>query len=343
MKKECVNCPGATDHTTAECPLVSAQKNELREVERYRNMFNAAVYSLAEIDRALGITEETHAVGGAGAALAEIKKLQDAQAGKGIIINGYQLREAMEFLAPDNLPEQLDGELCLLYGGTEFEDGPGLFAYHAEYPEEGCCKLAGTAEEEQPGAGVEEVEVVAWQDAENPLYTTAERRVMHEWAGNQYPIVELMTVAQHNRIVAAISAQQSAPERGDGWIPVSERLPDIAQEVIVNSEFDGVTAAFLDSYGEWYSPNSDYKLTRVVAWKNLPAAPSLLAQQSVRASVPREWLDAVKELFDAKQAKEDFERENPGNSTKRWDACLYRIEAAEDALRALLASVEGGE
>lgn len=63
-------------------------------------------------------------------------------------------------------------------------------------------------------------------------------------------------------------------------------------------------------------------------------------KQSVRASVPREWLDAVKELFDAKQAKEDFERENPGNSTKRWDACLYRIEAAEDALRALL---NGGE
>lgn len=275
MKKECVNCPGATDHTTAECPLVSAQKNELREVERYRNMFNAAVYSLAEIDRALGITEETHAVGGAGAALAEIKKLQDAQAGKGIIINGYQLREAMEFLAPDNLPEQLDGELCLLYGGTEFEDGPGLFAYHAEYPEEGCCKLAGTAEEEQPGAGVEEVEVVAWRYGFSGG-VVRDSAMPDDWcrSGEYEP---LMTVAQHNRIVAAISAQQSAPERGDGWIPVSERLPDIAQEVIVNSEFDGVTAAFLDSYGEWYSPNSDYKLTRVVAWKNLPAAPSLLA------------------------------------------------------------------
>lgn len=69
-------------------------------------------------------------------------------------------------------------------------------------------------------------------------------------------------------------------------------------------------------------------------------AAALSAQQSVRASVPRGLLDAVKELFDAKQAKEDFERENPGNSTKRWDACLYRIEAAEDALRALL---NGGE
>lgn len=63
-------------------------------------------------------------------------------------------------------------------------------------------------------------------------------------------------------------------------------------------------------------------------------------EQSGHVSVPREWLDAVKELFDAKQAKEDFERENPGNSTKRWDACLYRIEAADDALRALL---NGGE
>lgn len=141
-------------------------EGQQREVERYRNMFNAAVYSLAEIDRALGITEETHAVGGAGAALAEIKKLQDAQAGKGIIINGYQLREAMEFLAPDNLPEQLDGELYLLYGGTEFEDGPGLFAYHAEYPEEGCCKLVGAAEEEQPSAGDPEVKTCWSADEE---------------------------------------------------------------------------------------------------------------------------------------------------------------------------------
>lgn len=85
----------------------------------------------------------------------------------------------------------------------------------------------------------------------------------------------LMTVSQHERIVAALSAQKSAPERGDGWIPVSERLPAVAQEVIVDSEFDGVTAGFLDSYGEWYSPNSDYKLTRVVAWQPLPTAPSL--------------------------------------------------------------------
>ena len=101
-------------------------------------------------------------------------------------------------------------------------------------------------------------------------------RIQYELVNSSDDVsLDLMTVAQHKRIVAALSTQQSAPELGDGWIPVSERLPAVAQEVIVDSEFDGVTAGFLDSYGEWYSPNSDYKLTRVVAWQPLPAAPSL--------------------------------------------------------------------
>ena len=78
---------------------------------------------------------------------------------------------------------------------------------------------------------------------------------------------------------AMLAAAPSAPAtvQGDGWIPVSERLPNIVQEVIVNSEFDGITAGFLDSYGEWYSPNSDYKLARVVAWQPLPAPPAIAA------------------------------------------------------------------
>ena len=89
-----------------------------------------------------------------------------------------------------------------------------------------------------------------------------------------------MTVAQHERIMAAWQRTQSA------WVPVSERLPNIAEEVIVSSEFDGVTAGFLDSYGEWYSPNSDYKLTRVVAWQPLPVAP---AQPAAQAQGRERW------------------------------------------------------
>ena len=82
--------------------------------------------------------------------------------------------------------------------------------------------------------------------------------------------------AQRELAAPAHPAEQPGEVQGGG-IPVSERLPSVAQEVVVNSEFDGVTAGFLDSYGEWYAPNSDYKLTRVVAWQPLPAAPALSA------------------------------------------------------------------
>lgn len=78
-------------------------------------------------------------------------------------------------------------------------------------------------------------------------------------------------------VLTAAPATPAAREAAGRWIPVSERLPSVAQEVIVYSEFDGITAGFLDSYGEWYSPNSDYKLTRVVAWQPLPDAPYLAA------------------------------------------------------------------
>lgn len=61
---------------------------------------------------------------------------------------------------------------------------------------------------------------------------------------------------------------------GDGWIPVSERLPNIAQEVIVHTQFEGVCAGVLDSYGEWFAPCSEYKLTRITHWMPLPAAPA---------------------------------------------------------------------
>jgi hypothetical protein len=69
---------------------------------------------------------------------------------------------------------------------------------------------------------------------------------------------------------AAMLAAAPAAPAADGWIPVSERLPDIAQEVIVHSEFDGVCAGVLDSYGEWFAPCSEYKLIRVTSWMPMP-------------------------------------------------------------------------
>lgn len=50
----------------------------------------------------------------------------------------------------------------------------------------------------------EGLEVVAWQDAENPLYTIAERRVLHDWANNGYPIVELCRLSDAQRAIAEL-------------------------------------------------------------------------------------------------------------------------------------------
>lgn len=59
--------------------------------------------------------------------------------------------------------------------------------------------------------------VVAWQDAESPLYTTAELRVMHEWAKNHYPIAELCRLTDAQARLAekdARIAQLAAHARG---------------------------------------------------------------------------------------------------------------------------------
>ena len=51
------------------------------------------------------------------------------------------------------------------------------------------------------------LEVVAWQDAENPLYTTGERRQMHAWATDGYPIVELCRLSDAQRAIAELREQ----------------------------------------------------------------------------------------------------------------------------------------
>lgn len=60
------------------------------------------------------------------------------------------------------------------------------------------------------------------------------------------------------------------------WVAVIERLPNVTQEVIVFSSFEGVCAGVLDSYGEWFAPCSEYKLTRVTHWMPLPSAPEVV-------------------------------------------------------------------
>lgn len=62
--------------------------------------------------------------------------------GPSLVMNGYQLQNALEFLAPDGTPDQL--EQTLVIEPHEMDaDFPetGLYAYHDECPEEGAILL----------------------------------------------------------------------------------------------------------------------------------------------------------------------------------------------------------
>ena len=51
------------------------------------------------------------------------------------------------------------------------------------------------------------LEVVAWQDAENPLYATGEKRQMHAWATDGYPIVELVRLSDATAVIDQLREQ----------------------------------------------------------------------------------------------------------------------------------------
>ncbi|MBF3168115.1 hypothetical protein V3394_27695 [Pseudomonas aeruginosa] len=59
-----------------------------------------------------------------------------------LLINGYQLRAALDFIAPDSTAEQLESEACIEWRqqDADFLEA-GLYAFCAEYPEEGGVLL----------------------------------------------------------------------------------------------------------------------------------------------------------------------------------------------------------
>lgn len=57
-------------------------------------------------------------------------------------------------------------------------------------------------------------------------------------------------------------------------------------------------------------------------------------------SVVRALVEALEGWVSALDAKREFERENPNNSTKAWDDLFYAVEAAETEARAAIAAAK---
>lgn len=81
------------------------------------------------------------------AALAVCRAVLEASHPTPIVqLNGYQLRDALEFSAPDGTADQLQTEVCIQYGPARTDDEgsepAGMFCWYSEYPEEGSIRLS---------------------------------------------------------------------------------------------------------------------------------------------------------------------------------------------------------
>ncbi|HFO1332510.1 TPA: hypothetical protein ACHIU4_000186 [Pseudomonas aeruginosa] len=162
-----------------------------------------------------------------------------------LLINGYQLRAALDFIAPDGTAEQLKSEACIEWRqqDADFLEA-GLYAFCAEYPEEGGVLLdeepttaqPSPLQSEQAEAERPEVAEVAFvlrnigaMDAEDIDGDNVDLRFEDAEGrdtGCDVSIVEYAEKAadlfeQHDRIVGALRADR------DSWAEQAEqRLAD---------------------------------------------------------------------------------------------------------------------
>ncbi|MFV3388054.1 hypothetical protein ACNFCJ_21985, partial [Pseudomonas sp. NY15364] len=239
MTQQCVNCPGAEDHSTAQCPLVSEQSKIDAERAAFEFAANQKFYGgLAAVgdtwseDRGMYVDPAHHMAWWAwqqrtslpvgvpdgyrwhlvpkedtDAFNAACSAANDAHLGGvgpcGVFIAGYRAMLAAAPAAPTVKAEQVQidpSHRALIKNAAGLlrirrpvapdvervaADLELMLAGHAipaEKPSREWLEVAELADQAPslPAAGsaVEEVEAVAWQDADNPMYTTAERRVM---------------------------------------------------------------------------------------------------------------------------------------------------------------------
>ncbi|EPO5556864.1 TPA: hypothetical protein NH997_001008 [Pseudomonas aeruginosa] len=96
-----------------------------------------------------------------------------------LLINGYQLRAALDFIAPDGTAEQLKSEACIEWRqqDADFLEA-GLYAFCAEYPEEGGVLLDEEPTNSQPSPAQELAE-----RGTQHRFSTTEQTCRHDFAG----------------------------------------------------------------------------------------------------------------------------------------------------------------
>lgn len=82
------------------------------------------------------------------------------------------------------------------------------------------------------------------------------------------------TIEELSAKLASANMERSTAYYNDGWIPVSERLPDSGRKVLLQTEGNQMTVAFLDKKLKWYADSGDHFCTdlcaKPIAWQPLP-------------------------------------------------------------------------
>ncbi len=147
-----------------------------------------------------------------------------------LLINGYQLRAALDFIAPDGTAEQLESEACIEWRqqDADFLEA-GLYAFCAEYPEEGGVLLDEEPTTAQPSplqseqAEAERPEVVAYAD---PVAFATFKERGHEggvagrewmWAEPGAALVAMSRTDECERIVGALRAKADQLREALEW------------------------------------------------------------------------------------------------------------------------------
>ncbi|HEJ5209051.1 TPA: hypothetical protein SL689_000449 [Pseudomonas aeruginosa] len=195
------------------------------------------------------------------AELTELREamVQPSPVRSSLLINGYQLRAALDFIAPDGTAEQLESEACIEWRqqDADFLEA-GLYAFCAEYPEEGGVLLdeepttaqPSPLQSEQADAERPEVAEVAFvlrnigaMDAEDIDGDNVDLRFEDAEGrdtGCDVSIVEYAEKAadlfeQHDRIVGTLRAENAKLSEaldecdGDRWKLRSERDSALAR------------------------------------------------------------------------------------------------------------------
>ncbi|MBX6133556.1 hypothetical protein ISD41_26825 [Pseudomonas aeruginosa] len=214
--KDICTCPSGDSSLRYPCPAHPALVEQTGGDERaafFKHLIGRHPAHETEIVR---VVEHNHAAWKAWQARAALA--QPSPVRSSLLINGYQLRAALEFIAPDGTAKQLESEARIEWRqqDADFLEA-GLYAWCAEYPEEGCVLLDDEPTTAQPSpapaeqAEAERPEVVAWQYRVTAGPQTG-WSLWHPGKGEEFErsyTVErrpLMTVAQHDRIVGELRA-----------------------------------------------------------------------------------------------------------------------------------------